>query len=90
MEKKMNFKNLDFYECPVCGKPMFNFYYDVNRKGNGWEVFDCNSSIECRRYTTLYKIEKNQRKLVKYYDSHDRVYVYEKAYKMVGDNDERK
>ena len=91
MEKKMNFKNLDYYECPICGKPLEMFPEDfVDASGWGWRYFDCLRTRECVHYCAKYKISKWQRVYVKYYNRDNDAYLYEKAYKMVGVENERK
>lgn len=88
--EKMNFKNLDFYECPICGKRLFMYFNGVNSHGNGYNFFNCEATRKCKNYAAVYKIKNYQRMAVKYYDSNNGDNVYEKAYKMVGDNDESK
>lgn len=88
--KKMNFNNLDFYECPICDKKLFMYYSSVGSTGYGFNFFDCDSSRNCKRYAAYYRIVKNQRQAVKYYDSKNGDNVYDKQYKMVGVNNERK
>lgn len=83
--EKINFNNLDFYECPICGRRLEIFYEGVNSKGNGWNYFDCLRTRNCEHYCAKYKISKWERVHVKYYNRDNNTYLYEKAYKKVGE-----